>query len=124
VLIALLRRSSELPDTLVSDDQRVGIADELFQKLDLRVAELVKSWLIFSLLPFAPRKFAPLSLLSRSERRHSSRRHRYFQQAVKTFELLKNAGKSNESLDDFRYARPRIVAFSGNCPYRSLFFLH
>jgi hypothetical protein len=34
LLIALLRRSGELPDTIVSDDQLVGIADELFQSLD------------------------------------------------------------------------------------------
>ena len=34
LLIAMLRRSGELPDTLVSDDQLVGIADELFQTLD------------------------------------------------------------------------------------------
>ena len=30
----MLRRSGELPDTIVSDDQLVGIADELFQTLD------------------------------------------------------------------------------------------
>ena len=34
LLIAMLRRSGELPDTLVSDDQLVSIADELFQTLD------------------------------------------------------------------------------------------
>jgi hypothetical protein len=34
LLIAMLRRSGELPDTIVSDDQLVGIADELFQALD------------------------------------------------------------------------------------------
>ena len=34
LLIALLRRSGELPDTIVSDDQLVGIADELFQAID------------------------------------------------------------------------------------------
>ena len=34
LLIAMLRRSGELPDTMVSDDQLVGIADELFQTLD------------------------------------------------------------------------------------------
>lgn len=34
LLIAMLRRSGELPDTIVSDDQLVGIADELFQMLD------------------------------------------------------------------------------------------
>lgn len=47
VLIAL-QFSGELPDTLVSDDQRVGIADELFQTLDLRITELAKRLLIFS----------------------------------------------------------------------------
>ena len=30
----MLRRSGELPKTMVSDDQLVGIADELFQTLD------------------------------------------------------------------------------------------
>jgi len=34
LLIAMLRQSGELPDTNVSDDQLVGIADELFQTLD------------------------------------------------------------------------------------------
>ncbi len=34
LLIAMLRRSGELPDTLVSDEQLVGIADQLFQTLD------------------------------------------------------------------------------------------
>ncbi len=34
LLIAMLRRSGELPDTIVSDDQLVGLADELFQTLD------------------------------------------------------------------------------------------
>jgi hypothetical protein len=34
LLIAMLRRSGELPDTTVSDDQLVGIADQLFQSLD------------------------------------------------------------------------------------------
>jgi hypothetical protein len=34
LLIAMLRRSGELPDTMVSDDQLVGIADQLFQSLD------------------------------------------------------------------------------------------
>ena len=34
LLIAMLRRSGELPDTIVTDDQLVGIADELFQTLD------------------------------------------------------------------------------------------
>jgi len=34
LLIVLLRRSGELPDTIVSDDQLVEIADELFQSLD------------------------------------------------------------------------------------------
>jgi len=34
LLITMLRRSGELPKTMVSDDQLVGIADELFQTLD------------------------------------------------------------------------------------------
>ena len=34
LLITMLRRSGELPDTIVTDDQLVGIADELFQTLD------------------------------------------------------------------------------------------
>jgi hypothetical protein len=34
LLVTLLRRSGELPDTIVSDDQLVAIADELFQTLD------------------------------------------------------------------------------------------
>ncbi|NIS83280.1 MAG: hypothetical protein GTO14_24480 [Anaerolineales bacterium] len=34
LLIAMLRRSGELPDTILSDDQLVGIADQLFQTLD------------------------------------------------------------------------------------------
>lgn len=34
LLIAMLRRSGELPATLVSDDQLAGIADERFQSLD------------------------------------------------------------------------------------------
>ena len=34
LLIAMLRRSGELPDTLVADDQLVGLADQLFQTLD------------------------------------------------------------------------------------------
>jgi hypothetical protein len=34
LLIEMLRRSGELPDSIVSDDQLVGIADELFQSLD------------------------------------------------------------------------------------------
>lgn len=34
LLIAMLRRSGELPETFISDDQLVGIADELFQTLD------------------------------------------------------------------------------------------
>lgn len=34
LLIAMLRRSGELPDAIVSDDQLVEIADELFQTLD------------------------------------------------------------------------------------------
>ena len=34
LLIAMLRRSGALPDTIVTDHQLVGIADELFQTLD------------------------------------------------------------------------------------------
>lgn len=34
LLIAMLRRSGELPDAMVSDDQLVEIADALFQTLD------------------------------------------------------------------------------------------
>jgi hypothetical protein len=34
LLVAMLRQSGELPDTIVSDDQLVTIADELFQTLD------------------------------------------------------------------------------------------
>lgn len=34
LLITLLRRSCELRDAMVSDDQLVGVADEFFQTLD------------------------------------------------------------------------------------------
>ena len=34
LLITMLRRSGEMPDTIVSDEQLVGLADELFQTLD------------------------------------------------------------------------------------------
>ena len=34
VLTEMLRRSGELPATLLEDDQLVGLADELFQALD------------------------------------------------------------------------------------------
>ncbi len=34
LLIAMLRRSGELPNTVVTEDQLTGIADELFQALD------------------------------------------------------------------------------------------
>ena len=34
LLITMLQRSGELPDTMVFDAQLVGIADELFQTLD------------------------------------------------------------------------------------------
>lgn len=34
LLIAMLRRSGELPESVVTDDQLVGLADELFQRLD------------------------------------------------------------------------------------------
>ncbi len=40
LLIAMLRRSSELPETLVSDDQLVGIADQLFETLDAEEANV------------------------------------------------------------------------------------
>lgn len=40
LLIAMLRRSSELPETLVSDDQLVGIADLLFETLDAEEANV------------------------------------------------------------------------------------
>jgi hypothetical protein len=34
VLAALLRRSDELPETFLTDEQLVGIADDLFKALD------------------------------------------------------------------------------------------
>jgi hypothetical protein len=34
LLVAMLRRSGELPETIVSEDQLATIADELFQTLD------------------------------------------------------------------------------------------
>ena len=34
LLTELLRRTGELPDTLLSDEHFVGLADELFQTLD------------------------------------------------------------------------------------------
>jgi len=34
LLIVMLRRGGELPDTVVLDDQLVDMADELFQTLD------------------------------------------------------------------------------------------
>jgi hypothetical protein len=34
LLITLLRRNGQLPDTLLSEDELVGIADQLFQTLD------------------------------------------------------------------------------------------
>ena len=34
LLIAMLRRSGELPETMLSDDQLVVIADDLFRSLD------------------------------------------------------------------------------------------
>jgi hypothetical protein len=34
LLVTMLRRCGELPDSIVSDDQLVAIADELFQTLD------------------------------------------------------------------------------------------
>ena len=34
LLTAMLRRSKSLPNTMLSDDDLVGLADELFQALD------------------------------------------------------------------------------------------
>ena len=34
LIIAMLRRSGELPGTIVMDEQLVGLADDLFQSLD------------------------------------------------------------------------------------------
>ena len=34
LLTEMLRRSSELPDALLTDDHLVGLADDLFQTLD------------------------------------------------------------------------------------------
>ncbi len=34
LLVAMLRTSGELPETIVSDDQLVAVADELFKSLD------------------------------------------------------------------------------------------
>lgn len=39
VLTLMLRRSGELPDTIVTDDELVGIADGLFQALDAEEAD-------------------------------------------------------------------------------------
>ena len=36
-------------------------------------------------------------------------------EVVKTFVVSKKAEKTNESFDDFRYNRPRMVAFSEKC---------
>lgn len=35
LITALLRRSGKLPDTLLSDEGFVGLADDLFQALDM-----------------------------------------------------------------------------------------
>ena len=35
LITALLRRSGELPDTLLPDEGLVGLADDLFQTLDM-----------------------------------------------------------------------------------------
>ena len=43
LLIAMLRRSGELPDTIVSDDQLAVIADELFRTLDAEDAARIHS---------------------------------------------------------------------------------
>ena len=39
LLTELLRRSGELPDTFLSDDHLVGLADDLFQALDAEEAD-------------------------------------------------------------------------------------
>ncbi len=38
LLIAMLRRTGELPDAILTDDQLVSLADELFQSLDAKEA--------------------------------------------------------------------------------------
>ena len=43
LLAELLRRSGELPDTFLTDDQLVGLADELFQGLDAEESDGRKS---------------------------------------------------------------------------------
>jgi len=39
LLVMMLRRSGELPDRVVTDDQLVSVADELFQTLDAEESE-------------------------------------------------------------------------------------
>ena len=43
LLTELLRRSGELPDTFLSDDNLVGLADDLFQALDAEESDDPKS---------------------------------------------------------------------------------
>lgn len=43
LLTELLRRSGELPDTFLSDDHLVGLADDLFQALDAEESDGGKS---------------------------------------------------------------------------------
>jgi hypothetical protein len=43
LLTEMLRRSGELPETLLTDDQLVGLADDLFQALDAEESDDRKS---------------------------------------------------------------------------------
>lgn len=43
LLTELLRRSGELPDTFLTDDHLVGLADDLFQALDAEESDGRKS---------------------------------------------------------------------------------
>ena len=43
LLAELLRRSGELPDTFLTDDHLIGLADELFQALDVEESDGCKS---------------------------------------------------------------------------------
>ena len=43
LLTELLRRSGELPDTFLSDDHLVGLADNLFQAMDAEESDGGKS---------------------------------------------------------------------------------
>jgi hypothetical protein len=40
VVTAMLERCGELPDRLLSDDELVGLADELFQSLDAKETDV------------------------------------------------------------------------------------